>query len=62
VKAVYGYRIAAATRTWRALAVPLWRYAAPFLLALALLDLIVFAILRAAFGACYGAFAWIGMC
>jgi hypothetical protein len=59
---VYGKTIPAAKRTWRALAIPLWRYAVPFLAALVLLDLIVFAILRAAFGACYGAFAWLGMC
>ncbi|MFM7345424.1 MAG: hypothetical protein ACKO1J_08690 [Tagaea sp.] len=62
MKRVYGGAIPAAKRTWRALAIPLWRYAAPFLAALVLLDLIVFAILRGAFGACYGAFAWIGMC
>jgi hypothetical protein len=62
VKTVFGLRIPAAKRTWRALAVPLWRYAAPFLLALSALDLIVFAILRGGFGACYGAFAWIGLC
>jgi hypothetical protein len=59
---VYGNTIPAAKRTWRALAIPLWRYAAPFLAALVMLDLIVFAMLRAAFGACYGAFAWRGMC
>jgi hypothetical protein len=52
----------AAKRTWRALAIPLWRYAVPFLAALILLDLIVFAIVHGVWGACYGAFAWIGMC
>lgn len=62
MKRVYGHAIPAATRTWRALAVPLWRYAVPFLAALAALDVVVFAVLRGAFGACYGAFAWFGMC
>lgn len=52
----------AAKRTWRALAIPLWRYAVPFLAALVLLDLVVFALVHGIFGACYGAFAWIGMC
>ncbi len=59
---VYGKTIPAAKRTWRALAVPLWRYAVPLLLALTLLDAIVFLALNEAFGACYGAFAWFGIC
>ena len=40
----------------------LWRYAAPVLAALVLLDLVVFAILNRTIGACYGAFAWFGAC
>jgi hypothetical protein len=59
---VHGKAIPAAKRTWRALALPLWRYAAPFLAALVLLDLVVFALVHGIWGACYGAFAWIGMC
>lgn len=59
---VHGKSYPAAKRTWRALAIPLWRYAAPFLAALVLLDLIVFALVHGIWGACYGAFAWIGMC
>ena len=59
---VRGRAIPAAKRTWRALAIPLWRYAAPVLAALALLDLIVFALVHGIWGACYGAFAWFGMC
>ncbi|MCM0021564.1 MAG: hypothetical protein NBV67_16350 [Tagaea sp.] len=59
---VGGKSYPAARRTWRTLAIPLWRYAAPFLAALVLLDLIVFALVHGIWGACYGAFAWIGMC
>ena len=59
---VYGKTIPAAKRTWRALAVPLWRYDVPLLLALTLLDAIVFLALNKLSGACYGAFAWFGVC
>jgi hypothetical protein len=59
---VYGHRIAAPKRTWRLVPLLLWRYAVPLLAALIALDLAVFAILNGLFGACYGAFAWAGVC
>ncbi len=59
---VYGRDIPAPRRTWRLVPLLLWRYAAPVLAALVLLDLAVFAVLNRLFGACYGAFAWFGAC
>jgi hypothetical protein len=40
----------------------LWRFAAPILAALIVLDLAAFAVLNGFFGACYGTFAWFGVC
>ena len=59
---VYGHRIPAPRPTWRLVPMLLWRIALPVLLALVLLDLAVFAALHGLFGACYGAFAWVGAC
>jgi hypothetical protein len=59
---VYGLAIAAPRRTRALVPLLLWRFAVPVLAALVLLDLIVFAALNGLFGACYGAFAWIGAC
>jgi len=61
-KRIFGHRIAAPKRTWRLVPLLLWRYAVPVLAALIALDLAVFAILNGFFGACYGAFAWTGVC
>lgn len=59
---VYGKDIPAPRRTWRLLPLLLWRFAVPLLAALVALDLAVFALLNGVFGACYGAFAWVGAC
>jgi len=59
---VYGRDIPAPRATWRLVPLLLWRYAAPVLAALVLVDLVVFAILNGTTGACYGAFAWFGAC
>jgi hypothetical protein len=61
-KTVYGLRIAAPRRTFALVPLLLWRFAAPVLAALIALDLAVFAALNGFFGACYGAFAWFGVC
>ena len=61
-KTVYGLSIAAPRRTWALVPLLLWRFAVPILAALIVLDLAVFAALNGLFGACYGAFAWFGVC
>jgi hypothetical protein len=59
---VFGLHIAAPRRTWALVPLLLWRFAVPVLAALVLLDLAVFAVLNGLFDACYGAFAWFGVC
>jgi hypothetical protein len=59
---VHGQRIAAPRPTWRLIPLLAWRVGVPLILALALLDLAVFAVLHGLFDACYGAFAWFGAC
>ncbi|MBI3506013.1 MAG: hypothetical protein HY059_14320 [Proteobacteria bacterium] len=59
---VQGQRIAAPRPTWRLIPLLVLRVGVPLLAALVLIDLAVFAILHGLFGACYGAFAWVGAC
>lgn len=59
---VHGQRIAAPRPTWRLIPLLAWRIGLPLVVALLVLDLIVFAVLNGLFGACYGAFAWFGVC
>ena len=59
---VHGQRIPAPRPTWRLIPLLAWRVGVPLIVALALLDLAVFAVLHGMFDACYGAFAWFGAC